>query len=185
MALRKTKKAEQRAAADYLKRPYMQTLFREEDGSYRAEVAEFPGCIAVGESAAEAIANLNDVAESWVESMLARGQQIPEPLEVNDFSGKLVLRLPKSLHKKAALAAERDGVSLNQFIMNSLAEHVGMRAAQAHGVAGYTQAAQITMLTQMTTAAFASTPNTALPRIGNFVMTLPMGGKPLSELTHG
>ncbi|TKB31861.1 MAG: toxin-antitoxin system HicB family antitoxin, partial [Mesorhizobium sp.] len=42
--------------------------------------------------------------------------------------GKLVLRMPKSLHQRTALYAERDGVSLNQFIVTCLAEQVGLRA---------------------------------------------------------
>jgi antitoxin HicB len=172
MAMKKMRKAEQLVPADYLKRPYMQTLVREEDGSYRAEIAEFPGCIAVGDTAAEAIASLQDVAESWLESMLARNRPVPEPLETIDFSGKLVLRLPKSLHKKAALAAERDGVSLNQFIMNSVAEHVGMRAGQALSGVGQQQTAQIMMMTHMTT--FAPT-KAALAAMGQLAFVADAG----------
>jgi hypothetical protein len=36
--------------------------------------------------------------------------------------------MPKSLHQKATLYAERDGVSLNQFIVTGLAEQIGIRA---------------------------------------------------------
>lgn len=57
---------------------------------------------------------------------LARGQHVPEPIENQGFSGKLVVRLPKSLHRKATHAAAREGVSLNQFIANSVAEQVGV-----------------------------------------------------------
>lgn len=111
----------------YLKKPYARLVVPEQDGTFRAEIMEFPGCIAVGDTASEALATLEEVAKSWLEATLAKGQVIPEPMENIEFSGKLVLRLPKSLHKKAAHAAERDGVSLNQFIVSSLAEHVGER----------------------------------------------------------
>lgn len=112
-------------AADYLKMPYGRLLVPEDDGTYRAEIIEFPGCFAVGENAAEAAENLEHAALSWIESTIAKGRPIPEPMEENDYSGKLVVRLPKSLHKHAAYAANRDDVSLNQFIVSSIAEKIG------------------------------------------------------------
>ena len=111
--------------AEYLKKPYGRLLVPEEEGGYRAEVVEFPGCFAEGETAAEAAANLEDAASSWLEAAVAKGQVIPQPLEELDYSGKLVVRLPKSLHRRAAYAANRDGVSLNQFIVSSIAEQIG------------------------------------------------------------
>jgi antitoxin HicB len=112
-------------AAEYLKKPYGRLLVPEDEGGYRAEIIEFPGCFAEGESASEAAANLEDAALSWLESTLAKGQTVPEPMEELDYSGKLVVRLPKSLHRHAAYAANREGVSLNQFIVSSIAEQVG------------------------------------------------------------
>jgi antitoxin HicB len=115
--------------AEYLKMPYGRVVVPESDGTFRAEIVEFPGCIAVGDTSAEALANLEDVAESWLEATLAGGQRVPEPIENQGFSGKLVVRLPKTLHKKAAHVAAREGVSLNQFIVNSVAEQVGVWSA--------------------------------------------------------
>lgn len=111
--------------SEYLKRPYGRLLVPEEEGGYRAEIIEFPGCFAEGESAAEAAENLEDAARSWLEATVARGQPVPDPLDETDYSGKLVVRLPKSLHRHAAFAANRDGVSLNQFIVSSVAEQIG------------------------------------------------------------
>lgn len=39
-------------------------------------------------------------------------------------SGRLLLRMPAALHAELARTAEREGVSLNQFITTSLAERV-------------------------------------------------------------
>lgn len=113
---------------EYLKKPYGRVVLPEPDGTFRSEIIEFPGCIAVGDTASEALANLERVASSWLEATLAKGQRVPDPIDSIGFSGKLVLRLPKSLHRKAANAAARDGVSLNQFIVSSVAEQVGTRA---------------------------------------------------------
>jgi len=122
---------EVRQPAEYLKKPYGRFVVPEPDGTFRAEIIEFPGCIAVGDTAAEALANLEDVAASWLEATIAKGQRVPEPIENVGFSGKLVVRLPKSLHKKAAHVAARDGVSLNQFIVSSIAEQVGAKSVGA------------------------------------------------------
>jgi len=121
-------------AASYLRRPYARVVIPESDGTYRGEILEFPGCIATGDTPAEALEALEEVAAEWLEAALERGQSIPEPVENNEFSGRLVLRMPKSLHKKAARIAERDGVSLNQFILMSLAEQIGEQAHPRHQI---------------------------------------------------
>ena len=38
-----------------------------------------------------------------------------------EYSGKISLRLPKTLHKNLAQEAESEGISLNQFILYKLA----------------------------------------------------------------
>jgi antitoxin HicB len=118
----------------YLRKPYARIVVPEEDGTFRGEILEFPGCIATGDTPAETLSALEDVASAWLEGALEHNQLIPEPVENTEFSGRLVLRFPKSLHKKATMFAERDGVSLNQFIVMSLAEHVGERARPQHQI---------------------------------------------------
>jgi HicB family len=41
-------------------------------------------------------------------------------------SGRLLLRMPRTLHAELARAAEREGTSLNQFITSALSRTVGM-----------------------------------------------------------
>jgi RNA polymerase sigma-B factor len=43
------------------------------------------------------------------------------------YSGRLLLRMPRSLHEELARASDRDGVSLNQFITGVLASAVDWR----------------------------------------------------------
>lgn len=114
--------------ASYLKQPYTRIVVPEKDGTYRGEILEFPGCIATGDSPSKTIQALEIAAAEWLDAAIERNQPIPGPVESADFSGRLVLRMPKSLHKKAARLAERDGISLNQFIVSGLAEYVGERA---------------------------------------------------------
>ena len=115
-------------AAEILKKPYARLVTPDADGSFFAEIVEFPGCFASGRTAGEALENLESVAVDWLDTTMEQGQDIPEPMEAAEYSGKLVLRMAKNLHKRAAFRAEREGVSLNQFIVTCVAEQVGMLA---------------------------------------------------------
>jgi predicted RNase H-like HicB family nuclease len=116
-------------AAEIMKRPYARLVTPDADG-YFAEIVEFPGCFTTGETAPKALENLEAVAIDWINTAVEQGQDIPDPMDANEYSGKLVLRMTKGLHRRSALWAEREGVSLNQFITTCLAEAVGERARQ-------------------------------------------------------
>ncbi len=42
--------------------------------------------------------------------------------ELEEYSGRLVLRIPRSLHKQLKEAAQMEGVSLNQYMLYKLAK---------------------------------------------------------------
>ena len=50
-----------------------------EDNSYLAEVPELAGCMADGETMAEALENIHTVMEEWIETAQIMGKDIPEP----------------------------------------------------------------------------------------------------------
>lgn len=118
----------------FLKKPYARVVVPETDGSFTAEILEFPGCVASGDTASNALANLEEVAIDWIDATLEQGQDIPEPLDHSNYSGKLVVRMTKALHKRAARTAAREGVSLNQFIVTCIAECVGVKARTLQAV---------------------------------------------------
>ena len=110
-------------AQDYMKLPYNCVIKRVEDesGSYfHAAVIEFDGCQSTGDSFEEAYSGLREAMEGWIETKLANGFPVPQPLKGENFSGKFVVRLPKTLHAKLALEAAREGVSLNQYALYKL-----------------------------------------------------------------
>lgn len=110
---------------EYLKEPYARILMPNETDELSAEILEFPGCYAIGDSPDEALANLEDVAKAWIEIELERGHEIPPPSANHGFSGRFALRLPRSLHRLATRMAKRDGTSLNQFLVSAIAARVG------------------------------------------------------------
>lgn len=114
-----------KSAEEYLRAPYGRMLFRNDDGSFTAEMLEFPGCFAEGETSHEAIQNLDAAALEWVEAAQRLGREIPEPFTTRGYSGTISLRIPKALHRQAARMAERESVSLNQYLVTAIAARVG------------------------------------------------------------
>ena len=114
-----------RSAQDYLKKPYARILVPAEDGTYAAELLEFPGCFAQGDTPQQAIENLDAAAVAWIEAAIGQSQEIPEPLATYGCSGKISLRIPRSIHKKALRLAQKDDISLNQFFASAIATRVG------------------------------------------------------------
>lgn len=116
-------------AAELAARPYTFDLSRGEDGIWTVQVDEFPGAISEGGTPDEAIANGSDALEGVIAVMLERGQSIPEPGETREYSGTLQLRIPPSLHARAAALARRDNVSLNRTLSAAVAYYLGYREA--------------------------------------------------------
>lgn len=115
--------------AEILAQPYSRVLVPDGTGRFAAEILEFPGCFAEGDTPEEAYQQLERVAESWLEDALAQDWRIAPPLAANKHKGVLTLRLPKDLHRRAAERAQVEGVSLNQFILFAVAEKVGSTEA--------------------------------------------------------
>ncbi|HUU53226.1 MAG TPA: type II toxin-antitoxin system HicB family antitoxin [Candidatus Bathyarchaeia archaeon] len=103
----------------YLALPYSIHIQAEAEGGFFARVEELKGCMTQGESLEEVAGNIRDAMEAWLTTALDRGIAIPEP---ETFSGKFVLRVPKSLHRKLAENARRENLSLNQFLIYLITE---------------------------------------------------------------
>ena len=50
-----------------------------DDSSFVVEVPELPGCMADGQTYAEAVANAEEIIDEWIETARKLGRPIPEP----------------------------------------------------------------------------------------------------------
>lgn len=105
----------------YLSLPYTFQVQKTEDG-YWANVLELDGCHTSADTVEEAYKELEEVLKAHLEIKLEHGDPIPEPVPEEGYSGKFIVRVPKSLHKRLATLAEKEGVSLNQYVMHKLSE---------------------------------------------------------------
>ena len=51
----------------------------EEDGAYIAEVPELAGCMADGPTAEDALRNVEQISQEWIETAQELGREVPEP----------------------------------------------------------------------------------------------------------
>jgi len=104
-------------------------LSEDEGGGWLVEFPDLPGCMADGDTPEEAVHEAEDALRSWLETARKHGDAIPAPTrdDTPDYSGKWVLRTPKSLHKKLTERAKTEGVSLNTLAVSLLAEGIGAR----------------------------------------------------------
>jgi antitoxin HicB len=108
--------------------PYPVTLVHDESGEWTATIEALQGCNARGTSPDDALAHVAEAVAAWVEAAERDGKEIPDPKSAPSYSGRLLLRMPQTLHAELARAAERERVSLNQFITDVLSGALGWRA---------------------------------------------------------
>jgi len=106
----------------YLSLNYHKRLYQDDEGDWIIEVDDLPGCIADGRTPDEAVENIRHAMSSWIESRIAAGLDVPEPAEIEEYSGKILLRMPRFLHRRLSLQAKTEGISLNQYLGSLLAD---------------------------------------------------------------
>ena len=109
----------------YMALPYTKTIIKrdDEDGiHYISKVLELDGCHSDGVTEEDALRNLGEAMECYLESCLLHGDPIPEPVAEESFSGKFIVRVPKSLHRRLTFESQKEGISLNQYALYKLSQ---------------------------------------------------------------
>jgi predicted HicB family RNase H-like nuclease len=105
---------------------------QEEDGvCFEARIRELPDIAEYADTFEDAYALAIDAIETTAEALSEQGRSMPGPIsEDNEFSGRITLRLPRSLHRDLAQGARQEGVSLNQLLVAVLSQFGMMRTKQ-------------------------------------------------------
>lgn len=119
------------AVQEYMRLPYRMEVYWD-DGYWAAEFPELPGLAAGHEDRSELWSAVDDAKRAYFVAALLSGRTVPRPRTHEDgYSGNLRLRLAKSIHRQAALAAQQEAISLNQFIASAVVRELGRREAVA------------------------------------------------------
>ena len=129
----------QKEVEAYANLPYTVTVEPQDDGNgiyYVARVVELPDLFMTGETREEALKDLEAVKKEWIQTYLELGNKIPVPLVSRKYSGKIIVRMPPTLHEALTKLAENEGVSFNQYMVSSLARCAGRDEATISKVKG-------------------------------------------------
>jgi antitoxin HicB len=126
-----TTKTKRKPLQFYLELKYPITIIPDITGGYVAEIEDLPGCFTQGETIEETYANMGEAKQLWLESAYEDGMDIPLPGNEVKYSGKFNVRIPASLHRKLHRLAEKEGVSLNQYVLFALSHASGVAESKA------------------------------------------------------
>ncbi len=99
-------------------------VWSDDDGCFIGRVDEFPSLAAHGSTQEKALKEISTVVGYVLEELISANEELPVPLSRRSFSGKLNVRMPKTLHRRLAAESEKEGVSLNSWINTKLAEPI-------------------------------------------------------------
>lgn len=93
---------------------------------FQARVLELPDLYEYADSYDEAYGLVIESISMTAEALAEQGKQMPAPFEhVEEFSGRVTLRLPRSLHASLARRADCEDVSLNALLVSILSAYRG------------------------------------------------------------
>ncbi|KAB5608315.1 type II toxin-antitoxin system HicB family antitoxin [Bifidobacterium jacchi] len=92
----------------------------DQDGGFVATVAELPELRFVAGSSVDALLGLRTLVDGRTEQMRAEGQAVPIPFSDRRYSGHFMVRVPPEMHRRLAIEAAEQGVSLNRLVQSRL-----------------------------------------------------------------
>ena len=95
---------------------------KEEYGvKYVVEYVDFPGITGGGDTPEEAIKIATEGFNMFVDVLEEEGKSIQTFTHIN-YTGRVTLRVPKTMHMRITEMAEREGVSLNTYILDAISQ---------------------------------------------------------------
>ncbi len=91
-----------------------------EDDEYVATCLELPSMSWLASTQEDALHGLRDAIAEVVADLEAGGEPVPDPLSSRSYSGKFNLRVGEPLHRKLAIEAAEEHLSLNQYVVRRL-----------------------------------------------------------------
>lgn len=110
---------------------YPVVIYPADEGGFVAEITELPGCLTQGETLDEVYERIETARKAWIEVAYEDGIEIHLPRTEQEYSGKFISRIPKSLHRRLVEQSSEDGVSLNQYVITILSGAVSEKETAA------------------------------------------------------
>lgn len=98
----------------------------DEESGYVIVYPDLPGCMTQVEDAAEIGPMAEEIKALWLETARAHGMNIPPASPTPSYSGKLEVRVPRTLHRDLAESAAREKIGLDEYVTMLLARRDSM-----------------------------------------------------------
>jgi len=98
-------------------------FYSKEDAGWIAVAPELPGCSAFGKTSERALRELDTAIDLWLDTVKAKKWGVPKPVAGKNPTGKILLRLPRELHRDYLNLATKEGISMNQYMLYVLARY--------------------------------------------------------------
>jgi predicted RNase H-like HicB family nuclease len=93
----------------------------DEDKEYVGLCAEFPGLSWLDKAFEGTSKGIRDLVAGIITDMESNNEIIPQPLSLQKYSGKFMVRIPPNVHRELAIQAAEAKVSLNRVVSAKLA----------------------------------------------------------------
>jgi len=95
-------------------------FWSQEDDSYICTAVEFPSLSSIETTQVKALTGMVELLRFVLTDMEKEKEEPPAPLGKKSYSGELRLRMPKEVHRRVALEAAEQGVSINQLLVSRI-----------------------------------------------------------------
>ena len=95
-------------------------IWSEDDNQLVGLCAEFPSLSYLASTPQKAIQGILKVVADVVKDMEANDESVPEPICSRRYSGKFMVRVPPEVHRRLALEAAEEEISLNRLVSAKL-----------------------------------------------------------------
>jgi len=92
----------------------------DEDKEHEGLCAEFPSLSWLAATPEGALKGIRKVVAEVVSDMKQKGEPVPEPIALRQYSGRFVVRVPPDTHRRLVTEAAEAGVSLNRLVSSRL-----------------------------------------------------------------
>lgn len=105
----------------------------EGESCYEAKVFEFIDLVEYADSHNEAYELMIDAIKTTQDIFNEKGKKLPVPSNIlgDDYSGRVTLRMPKTLHKEMSITAKREETSLNQYLLSIISFGKGFQQGES------------------------------------------------------
>ena len=95
-------------------------MWSDEDNEHLGLCTEFPSLSWLAKSPEAALKGIRKLVAETIKDMEGNHEEIPLPMAERKYSGKFLVRVPPETHRRLAIEAQEEKISLNRLVSSKL-----------------------------------------------------------------